>query len=148
MSAFAQLVWRPSAKDVGTEFAPRTAFLRFPASAANVVVLVDTGNFIPVDQVFLLRHLLLEADPGAAQVLQNLTCDVLQNTTSTGRLLGGPSSAPLIAGGATRLSWQGEIVLTSTEVISAGGTFDLGAAANAVNLTVFGIFMPRGNWQR
>lgn len=149
MSAFPQIVWRPSTKDVVTEFAPRAFFLRVVQSSAALVVVAPTpAGWIPVDQVLIVRHVFAQLDPGAGQVLQNGTINILQEGTAVCQLAQWSGPAPIVAANASGLSWQGELVLTNTETISAAGTFDALGVANVTALSIGGYMVPRGNWQR
>lgn len=149
MSAFPQIIWRPSPKDVVTEFAPRIYFSRTLASASNVVVTANSPEgMIPVDQVLILTHTQVFADPGAGQVLQNVSINVTQNGTVVCQLAAASNLTPVAAAQGSGLGWQGELVLSNTEALSAIGQFDLGGVANSVNLSIGGYIVPRGNWQR
>lgn len=149
MSAFPQIVWRPSPKDVVAEYAPRIALFRVLASLANVVVTANSpADMIPADQVLILRHAQAFADPGAGQVLQNVSINITQNAAVVCQLAAASNLTPVAAGQGSGLGWQGELVLTNTEALNAIAQFDLGGAANTCNLSLGGYFVPRGNWQR
>jgi len=115
--------------------------------AANATVQAGL-TAIPDDQVFILTDYAIAALGGAAQTVSSVVIRIFASEaldTIVHLLMQRPAGLGAPVGfGSERLTY---VPVMPNEVIHAIATFSAGAAANTVNLSASGYFIPRGTFQ-
>ena len=102
---------------------------------------------VPKDRIFILSNVTVEANPGAAQIVQQISVEL---TTQTGLIIGIAEELPAAAAGQSfTLNWSGEIWNQGGgpefRCLRFTSTYDLSAASNTMQCNYSGIIIPRGN---
>jgi len=141
MSAFPFFLYERTYKDMaGVQL--ETVVDRIDTTAANVDVRAIFS--VPVDRIFILSHLHSAFVPGAGQNINSrFLVAVPPSVTLTGVLneLGSGAANTTVFLDVT----PGEVWIPPAYTIEARGNFNAGVAANSVQLSVFGLLIPRGN---
>lgn len=121
----------------------------FSADGLNLAnVSVSAASIVPEGRALVLTHAFGRFTPGAGQ---NFTVLQLFYDKGSGILPAMPLKESRTAGAANAiglLDWQGQVVLTPGNRIVVTGTFNAGAAVNAVEVRAAGMLLPIGNIQR
>jgi len=159
VSLFPPTLWRPSPKDLAADLNPAQSVFLQGSSQAAATVTAFTGQTtqVPADKVLLVNSVSAVGAPGAAQFVTRgrlrwgitdaagvTFTQALGDLKQTGTIVGAVLAE-------VAMDWQPGapgFVLLQGQAIAATFDFNAGAAANVVSLTVNGILIPRGNWQR
>lgn len=140
-------LWIPSEKDLRTSFAPIQFFRNVLASDTAVTVTNEFTELVPQDQVLLLSGWHVGATPGAGQVCSFATVAVRDSGSTIASLSQFRPNDPAdtFCIGDRQGAW---VPILAGQSLRFQGFFDAGANANFVLASIFGVTVPRGNWQR
>jgi len=140
-------IYQPADRDVVVGLVPLRRTFRTRVDLAGVTVVAVTP-VVPQDQVFILHGATAQAIPGAAQ---NIVSGIIhmvdgQALVQLAQLDVIPNA--LAVNLTAFLRWDGAVIpVMGGELIAASVTFNAGVALNSVVLSVWGVIIPRGNWQ-
>lgn len=119
---------------------------RLDASAvANVVTAL--GLAVPNDRVLCLTALGLNTNPGAGQQLNRWDMGVRRDINQRLAVSSVDQNASALPSGLDYGGfWSGLVWVLPGEQLYATAQFDAGAVANEVQLSAFGMLIPRGNF--
>lgn len=152
---FPELIWTPNVKAIAGGLAPRRYFQQITAGpAAQVSVsasFFDTNGFvIDRDFVFVLLECGFRCTPGAAQTANGFRVLISDATGANTLFECGQNVDPAIAAARVvfgQIAFPDGMVLQNGEHIDLTTTFSAGGAANTVIGSIYGLYIPRGNWQ-
>jgi hypothetical protein len=155
VSLFPNGIWKPTPKDLQADLNPQQALLLNGVALAATVVAATIGLSpqVPADKVLLVANVFGVAVAGAAQTVNRLRLRVgfvdgagvftsQSDFDSTGVV------APVVELARSWQPGQPGFPLMQGQVIEARGDFSAGGAVNVISISVIGVFIPRGNWQR
>lgn len=124
----------------------------FEAEASGAAAFLEAFFQVPPDRVLLLYNVCGLANSGAAQNATNLDLNMATPIPGGGfdRFVIKRRQAPtdFVATPLASIQWDGSMVIPSSKLISLSVNYSAGAAVNFAVLTVFGMLIPNGNFQR
>lgn len=144
-------LWIPSQKDALGQFAPVSVQRLASTGAMATTVQATLPVSIPFDQILLVGGYFSGAVGGGGQVC---TTHIIQVVEAGVVVMGIDSNANdiALAGGSlvnSAIVRHGLFLpLLQGQQIRATGIFDAGVASNTCNISLYGVLIPRGNWQR
>lgn len=146
MAFFPELLYQLNERDQQSTWLDPLLTRSTASTAATSVT--ATSAIVPLGRILVLQSCSAGGDGGGAQLCLRLAIGVTPPNQTTGFALASQISDPPAGFAQVRANWSGSVIVPAGWSLFATGTFNLGVAANSVNLDLAGIFLPVGNVQR
>lgn len=138
-------LYQPTAKDLlsGIQHSRFQSIATNSAASTGVTALSFT---VPADRMRVIQCVTCQCQPGAAQFFEYVYFQVTPGSAPapSWQMYFSPPTRTVAVPVAA--AWSGEIWIYPNESVTLGAFFSAGGVANAVNASVFGWDIPRGNF--
>lgn len=142
---FSERLWRQPERDVGTKLAQ--LYIRSGRTSTTAAAVTASIQNDIEGRLIIATHIVAQFVPGAAQNLGGATLQLFppNNAVPTPQVFIAFDGATYGANIAVGLRSECEVIIPPQWFAVANGSFNAGAAANAVTITVHGYTIPIGS---